>query len=352
MMNKKTFTLAELAKLLSGTVQGDPSLEIHSIAPLQEAQSGQITFLDNVKYRKFLTQTQATAVILAEDMADKCPCAAIVVKNPYAAYAMVATLFDHKPTPKPGIHPTAVIGSHCNIAPSASIGPHVILGDHVTIGENSVIQAGCVINDHAIIGDNCWFWPNVTVYHQCQIGHRAIIHSGVVIGSDGFGFAFNQGTWHKIPQIGTVIIGDDVEIGANTTIDRGALGNTIIGQGVKLDNQIQIGHNVEIGDHTVIAAHAGLAGSTKIGKYCRIGGMAGFAGHITITDQVAITAMSSVAQSIDKPGIYSSGIPAAPFQSWKKNMVRFSQLDSMARRLMQIERKLSKTTDEVEEEHS
>ncbi|MFN7098396.1 MAG: UDP-3-O-(3-hydroxymyristoyl)glucosamine N-acyltransferase, partial [Gammaproteobacteria bacterium] len=229
----------------------------------------------------------------------------------------------------------------------ASIAANVVIGDEVKIGKNAVIQAGCAINSNVEIGTDTWLWPHVTVYHGTQIGARTIIHSGAVIGSDGFGFAFHQGKYHKIPQIGNVRIGNDVEIGANTTVDRGALADTVIGNGVKLDNQIQVGHNVEIGDHTVIAAGTGIAGSTKIGKYCRIGGLVGFAGHITIADQVNITAMASVAQSIDEPGIYSSGIPAAPFQSWRRNMVRFQQLDNIARRLKQLERKFGEQEEET-----
>jgi UDP-3-O-[3-hydroxymyristoyl] glucosamine N-acyltransferase len=347
-MNNKKFTLAQLAEFLSAKVQGDPNIEVTAIVPLQVASAGQISFLDNPKYRKFLAETNASAVILSEEMAEKCPCAALIVKNPYLAYAMTATLFDNKPVAKPGIHPTAIIGEHCEIDNSVAIGPNVVIGDYVKIGKNTVIQPGCIINHDVEIGANCWLWPNVTIYHGTRIGARTIIHSGAVIGSDGFGFAFHQGQYHKIPQIGIVRIGDDVEIGANTTIDRGALGDTIIGNGVKLDNQIQIGHNVEIGDHTVIAAGTGVAGSTKVGKYCRVGGLVGFAGHITITDQVTITAMASVAQSINEPGIYSSGVPAAPFSAWKRNMVRFQQLDSIARRLMQLERKFGEQEQEEE----
>lgn len=345
-MNNKKFTLAQLAEFLSAKIQGDPSIEVTAIVPLQAATAGQISFLDNPKYRRFLPETKASAVILSEEMAEKSPCAALIVPNPYLAYAMTATLFDDKPQTKPGIHPSAVIGAHCDIDASVSIGANVVISDYVKIGKNTVIQPGCVINHDVEIGNNCWIWPNVTIYHGTRIGDRVIIHSGAVIGSDGFGFAFHQGQYHKIPQIGAVRIGNDVEIGASTTIDRGALGDTVIGNGVKLDNQIQIGHNVEVGDHTVMAAGTGVAGSTKIGKYCRIGGLVGFAGHITITDNVAITAMASVAQSIDEAGVYSSGVPATPFSSWKRNMVRFHQLDNMARRLVQLERKLGEKEEE------
>ncbi|NNM58207.1 MAG: UDP-3-O-(3-hydroxymyristoyl)glucosamine N-acyltransferase [Legionellales bacterium] len=346
MKNNKKYTLAELAELLSAQVQGDTKTEIVGIASLQTAKPGEISFLDNSKYRQFLAETQASAVILSAEMAPKSSCPVLIVADPYLAYAKTAALFEEKPISKPGIHPQAVIGEHCEIDPSASIGANVVIGNSVKIGKNSVIQPGCVINDKVVIGDDCWFWPNVTIYHATCIGSRTIIHSGAVLGSDGFGFAFNQGRWHKIPQIGCVIVGNDVEIGANTTIDRGALTDTVIGNGVKMDNQIQIGHNVQIGDHTVIAAGTGISGSTKIGKYCRIAGMVGFAGHIEITDQVVITAMSSVAQSITEPGIYSSGIPAGSFKTWKKNIARFLQLDNLARRLIQVERVLAKQDEE------
>lgn len=345
-MSSKKFTLAELAELLSARVQGDEKIEIAGIASLQTAKAGEISFLDNSRYRKFLSQTQASAVILSADMASKCPCPALIVGDPYLAYAKTAALFEEKPLSQAGIHPRAVVGERCDIDPGASIGANVVIGNDVKIGKNTVIQAGCVINDRVQIGDNCWFWPNVTIYHATQIGSGTIIHSGAVIGSDGFGFAFHQGKWHKIPQIGRVVIGNDVEIGANTTIDRGALTDTVIGNGVKMDNHIQIGHNVQIGDHTVIAASTGISGSTKIGKYCRIAGMAGFAGHIEIADQVVVTAMSSVAQSITEPGIYSSGIPASPFKAWKKNIARFQQLDNFARRLISVERALAKQDEE------
>ncbi|MBY0544770.1 MAG: UDP-3-O-(3-hydroxymyristoyl)glucosamine N-acyltransferase, partial [Gammaproteobacteria bacterium] len=298
------------------------------------------------KYRSFLPDTQASCVIVSEEMAAKSPCAVLIVKDPYLAFAKTAALFEDKPAINPGIHPRATIGEGCEIDPSVSIAANVVIGDGVKIGKNTVIQAGCVIGHNVEIGEESWLWANATVYHGTRIGARAIIHSGAVLGSDGFGFAFNQGKWHKIPQIGNVIVGSDVEIGANTVIDRGALGDTIIGNGVKMDNHIQVGHNVQIGDHTVIAASVGISGSTKIGKYCRIAGMVGIAGHIEIADGVVLTPMSSVAKSIDQAAIYSSGIPIAPMHVWKKNIARFQNLDDYARRLIQLERKLAQQDEE------
>lgn len=344
------YTLAQLAEVLSAEFHGDPNTVITGIAPLQTAMAGQISFLDNPKYRKFLATTQASVVIIAPDLLEKSPCAAIISTNPYAAYAQIANLF--APTLKAlvGIHPTAVIGQNCHLDPSVSIGPHVVIGDNVSIGKNTVIHAGCIIGERSTIGEDTIFWPRVTLYHDIEIGDRVIIHSGAVIGSDGFGFAFHQGSWIKVPQIGAVEIHNDVEIGANTTIDRGALENTIIDDDVKLDNQIQVGHNVHIGAHTIIAGGTGIAGSTSIGKYCRIGGMVGFAGHIEVTDQVAIAAMAGVAQSIDEAGVYASGLPAIPFQSWRRNAMRFQQLDAIARKVNQLERQFSQAKEEGETE--
>lgn len=334
----KPFTVAALAKHLGGDIQGNPAQIITGIAPLQKAVSGDISFLDNPKYRVLLPQTKASAVILTHEMATKCPATAIIVPNPYLAYAKVAGLFEHKVDRKPGIHPTVIIGEDCEIDETATIGPYVVLGNRVKIGAHTLIEQGSSLADDVTLGSNCHFYPRVTVYHGCQIGHSTIIHSGAVIGSDGFGFAFHEGRFHKIPQIGTVEIGDDVEIGANTCIDRGALVPTVIGNGVKLDNQIQIGHNVEIGDHSVIAAGAAIGGSTQIGRYCRIGGLSGFVGHISLVDNVTIVGMSSVANSITESGVYASGIPAMPFSTWRRNATRLNRLDELNKRIAKLER--------------
>ncbi len=335
-MPAHSYTLQHIADFLSAEMQGDPHITVTHISPLQQAEEGSISFLDNPKYRKYLSVTQASAVILTADMAPKCPCAKIIVANPYVAYAKLATLFETKATYAPGIHPTAVIGEHAVIDLTAYIGPQAVIGRDARIAAHAQIHAGTVVGDHAHVGEHSVLWPRVVVYHGVTIGTRVIIHSGAVIGADGFGFAFHEGKWLKIPQIGSVVIGDDVEIGANTTIDRGALGNTMIEKGVKLDNQIQIGHNVHIGEYTIIAGCTAIAGSVNIGKYCRIGGSVAIAGHLTIADQVVLTGGSGVASSIPASGMYASGVPAVPYQQWRKNTARLQNLDKLARKVNNI----------------
>lgn len=338
-VKKTQFTLAELAAILGAELRGDPTCNITGIASLHNVKAGQIAFLDNIRYRKYLANTQASAVILSSANLVECHTNALILDNPYLGYAKVATLFDQAPVSKPGIHPTAVIGENCEIHPSVCIGPLCVIGANVKIGENVVISPGCIISDQCSIGADSRLWSRVTVYHNVQIGQRVIIHSGVVIGSDGFGFAQDKGIWNKVPQLGTVIIGNDVEIGANTTIDRGALDNTVLHDGVKIDNLVQIGHNVSIGAHTAIAGCTGIAGSTTIGKHCAIGGATSLGGHISIADQVIITGASAVSNSITEPGMYSSGIvQVQPALTWKKTLIRLNQLDEMAHRLRELEK--------------
>lgn len=340
----KHFKLAELAAIVGAELIGTPDLSISGLATLQNAQSGQIAFLDNVRYRKYLPSTKASAVILTATNKDICPTNALVVKNPYLAYAKVATLFDQKPLPTSGIHPSVVVGSNSEIDPSVSIGAHSVIGSGVTIGKNVVIHPNCVIGDNTTVGANSYFYPRVTLYHGIHIGEEVILHSGVVIGSDGFGFAQDNGIWQKVPQLGSVWIGNRVEIGANSAIDRGAIEDTILEEGVKIDNLVQIAHNVVIGAHTAIAGCVGIAGSVRIGKYCAIGGGVGIAGHITITDKVIITGGALVAQSIEESGIYTSGFPAQPTLSWKKTIVRVNQLDSMMQKIKDLEKILEVST--------
>lgn len=337
-MLKHTYKLSELATLLGAECHGDSDCTIEGVATLQSATAQQISFLDNVRYRKYLPATKASAVILIKDELEHCPTNALVSNNPYLAYAKVAVLFDQSLQNKPGVHVSAVLEAGCQIHPSASIGANCVIGPDVWIGESAVIGAGCVIGRGSRIGAHTRLAANVTVYHGIVIGQRTVIHSGVVIGSDGFGFAPDKGTWHKVPQMGSVHIGDDVEIGANTVIDRGALENTIIENGVKLDNLIQIAHNVVVGAHTVIAGCVGIAGSTTIGKHCAIGGKVAIAGHLSITDGVMIAGGSGIAKSITKPGVYSSCLPAEEASSWRKNLARIYQLDDNARRLRELEK--------------
>jgi len=337
-----TVSLGELAAHVGGGVIGDSEVRIAAVATLQNAQSGQIAFLANSKYRRYLASTKASAVILSDSDAAYCVCPALVVKNPYLAYARIATLLNPVAPPQSGIHTSAVISPDCELSDTVSIGPNVVIESGVCLGEGVVIGAGCYLGSEVRIACHTRLYPNVNVYHQVRIGERGLIHSGVVLGSDGFGMASDNGVWVKVPQLGRVVIGDDVEIGANTTIDRGALDDTVIENGVRLDNQIQIAHNVRIGAHTAIAGCVGVAGSTRIGQRCQIGGGVGVVGHLDIADDVYITAMSLVTGNIHKPGIYSSGTGLESNAGWQKNAVRFRQLDDMARRLRELERRIPK----------
>lgn len=329
----KAYTLAELAEQLSANLDGDPQAVISGVAPLADATSSALSFFNDPRYQSALGTTKAGVVLLTQAWRDKCSRPCLIVKDPYFSYAQVAALFDRSPAPKPGIHPTAVIGNDCEIAPSASIGPYCVLGDGVSLAEGVTLEAHCHISDRSRLGRMTHLKPHVTIYHDVIIGEAVLIHAGAIIGSDGFGNARDvQGRWLKIAQLGSVKIGDRVEIGANTTIDRGTLEDTIIANGVRLDNLIQIAHNVQIGENTAIAACVGIAGSTKIGKNCMIAGQTGINGHITICDNTLITGMSMVTKSITKPGIYSSGTGLLPNKVWRRCAVRFRQLDEIVRR--------------------
>lgn len=337
-MVKKGFTLTELAKHIGAQLKnGDPNQVVTGIAPLPISNSQQISFLQDTRYRRFLPDTKAAAVILNEQHQAQCPVPVLLHANPYLAYAKASQLFDDQPTPVAGIHPTVQMGQGCVIADSAVLGPYVVLGNGVHIGEASVIGAGCVLGHHVQIGKNSRLYPNVTVYHSCELGDDVIVHSGAVIGSDGFGFANDKGQWIKITQLGKVKIASAVEIGANTTIDRGALGDTEIGFGVKIDNQVHIAHNVLIGDHTAIAGCVGISGGVKIGKYCMIAGGVGIAGHLSLADGVVVTGMTLVSHSLVEKGMYSSGTAIDTNRNWRKNAVHFRHLDAMAARLAALE---------------
>jgi UDP-3-O-[3-hydroxymyristoyl] glucosamine N-acyltransferase len=262
--------------------------------------------------------TQAAAVVVNADDAMGCPVAALIAPNPYLAYARIATLLYPSPPPVAGIHPSAVVGESAKIAASAAVGPLCVIESGVEVGERAQVGAGCTLFAGARVGDDTRLMPRVTLYADVVVGRRCLLHSGAVVGADGFGFAPDSGGWFKVPQVGSVHIGDDVEIGANTTIDRGAIGDTVVGDGVKLDNQIQVAHNVVIGAHTAIAACTGISGSTTIGQRCMVGGMVGFAGHLTIADDVTITGCSLVSASIREAGSYSSGMPTVPTRQWRR----------------------------------
>jgi UDP-3-O-[3-hydroxymyristoyl] glucosamine N-acyltransferase len=331
------WTLNEIAAQVEGKVHGDGSYQIKKIATLVKAEKSDISFLANTKYKKFLENSRAGAVLVDLDSVSLVTTNAIVVKDPYVAYAKVANLLFPSNKVVSGVHPTAWISPDSYCHNSVSIGAHVFIDVGVEIAENVEIGPGCVIQQGVKIASGTRLTANITLCAQVSIGKNVIIHPGVVIGADGFGIANDKGKWIKVPQLGSVEIGDDVEIGANTTIDRGALDNTIIATGVKLDNQIQIAHNVSIGEHTVIAGSAGVAGSTHIGKHCAIGGGTCINGHLTIADGVQITGMSMVTKSIKESGSYSSGIPAEPTQQWHKNVVRYRTMKKLEDRVKQLE---------------
>lgn len=335
------YSLQQLADATGSVLQGDATLRIHAVAPLDAAQTGTLSFIRDAKYRHFLHTTQASALILTPDLATEYSGNCLVNPNPYLAYAKAVTLLNPTCYPPAGIHPCAVIDPTASVDPSCSIGANAVIAAGVRLAAKVIIGAGCVIGRDCVIGEATQLHANVTLYAGTQLGKRCIVHSGAVLGADGFGFAPDQGTWYKIPQIGAVMVGDDVEIGANTCIDRAALGNTVIGNGVKLDNLIQIGHNVQIGEHTAMAACSAVAGSVQIGKHCQIAGMCAIAGHLSITDGVVVTGTSMVAHSITKPGVYSSGTTIVENALWRKNAVRFNQLDKLARRLQELEKQLA-----------
>ncbi|MDX1805238.1 MAG: UDP-3-O-(3-hydroxymyristoyl)glucosamine N-acyltransferase, partial [Alcanivorax sp.] len=293
-------TLGELASKLDARLIGDENATVEGLGTIQSATGRQLAFLANPRYRGFLERTTAAAVLVPESQSEFCPVAALVVKDPYLAFARASAFFDRAPVPAAGIHASATVDPSADIDESASIGPNAVIESGARVEAGAIIMANAVVGAGSVIGQQCRIWPNVTIYHGVSLGRRTIIHANCVIGADGFGFAFNGAGWTKVHQVGGVRIGDDVEIGAGTTVDRGAIEDTVIGNGVILDNQIQVAHNVVIGDHTAIAGKAGIAGSAKIGSYCLIGGAAGVAGHIEICDKVQVLAMSMVSSSISE----------------------------------------------------
>ncbi|MBX8514791.1 UDP-3-O-(3-hydroxymyristoyl)glucosamine N-acyltransferase [Pseudomonas cichorii] len=330
--------LGQLAEYLGATLRGDQDKNITGLATLQEAGPDQLSFLANPQYRKFLVDARAAAVLLKPADAEGYAGDALLVPDPYLAYARISHLFDPKPKAAAGVHATALIAEDAQVDPAASIGAYAVIENGARIGANVTIGAHCFIGARCEIGEGGWLAPRVTLYHDVRIGKRVVIQSGAVLGGEGFGFANEKGVWQKIAQIGGVSIGDDVEIGVNTAIDRGALADTRIGNGVKLDNQIQIAHNVQIGDHTAMAACVGISGSTKIGKHCMLAGGVGLVGHIDICDGVFITGMTMVTHSITEPGSYSSGTAMQPAGEWRKSAARIRKLDDMARRLQKLEK--------------
>lgn len=340
-MAVKHWTLGELAAELGCELRGDAGRVVSGLSTLDQAGPSQLTFLANDQYRRLLKETTAAAVILAPEHADQCLVDCLLTPRPYLAFARATHLFATVPIPPVGI------------AASASIAADVVLGECVSIGPNCVIEAGAELGDRVVLGANVVVGagtrigadtrlnPNVTVYHGVNIGSRCLIHSGAVIGADGFGFAREAGTWMKIAQLGGVTLEDDVEVGANTTIDRGALEDTVIEQGAKIDNLVMIAHNCRIGRNTAIAGCTGIAGSTKVGANCTLAGGVGLVGHIEITDNVHVTGMTMVTKSITESGSYSAGTPMSPSADWRKSAARFNQLDAMYKRIVALEKALA-----------
>lgn len=334
-------SLEAIAAFTGSTLNGDAAQTVDAVAPLTQAKQGDITFISNHKFLSQVAQCSASAIIASPkiDLSDFNG-AVLLHNNPYLAYAKTVQLMYPEARLTSGIHASAVVQEDLRTGEGVCIGANAVIDEGVTLGDRVQIGAGCVIGAGSVIADDVCLKANVTIYDGVSIGERTRIHSGSVIGADGFGYAPDAGEWHKIPQIGGVQIGRDVEIGANTTIDRGALSDTVIGNGVIIDNQIQIGHNVVIGDHTALAGAVAVAGSTTIGKYCQIGGASAIAGHITIADEVIITGMSMVTGSIKEKGVYSSGVPATESKRWRRNAVRFTQLDEMAKSVRELQKQI------------
>lgn len=334
----KTLSLTQLAVQVGGDVQGDGSVMLSGVSTLTSASSTQISFLTNNKYRSQLQSTEAGAVILHPKEAESCPLPALLHPNPHAAFARIAQIFDTTPGVATGQHKSAVVADSATIGNNVALGPNCVIEEDVVLGDNVVIGANSVISKGTRIGEGSVIHPNVTIYHSVRIGKRVRIHSQTVIGSDGFGYANDNGVWIPIPQTGSVVIGDDCQIGASTSIDRGALDDTIIGKNVIIDNQVQIAHNCIIGDHSCICGSTGIAGSATIGKYVIIAGGCGIGGHLTICDKVQITGYTMVIGDIKEPGVYSSGQPAMTNREWRKNAVRHRQLDQLFERVKQLEK--------------
>jgi UDP-3-O-[3-hydroxymyristoyl] glucosamine N-acyltransferase len=329
--------LAELAVRFGCELRGDPDAAVDRVASLQEGGPGTLAFLANPRYRRHLLGTRATAVVLDPDAAEACPVAALVTGNPYATYARIAQLLHPEPLLAAGRHPSAIVEPGATVDDTAYVGALAYVAAGAVIGPRALVGPGSVVLGGAHIGADTRLVARVTVCERVRVGVRCLLHPGSVLGADGFGHARDSDGYVRVPQVGSVTVGDDVEVGANTTIDRGAIGDTVIGDGVKIDNQVQVGHNVRIGEHTVIAACSGVSGSAVIGRRCMLGGMVGVVGHLEICDDVAITGRTMVSSSIRRPGVYSSGLPADEARRFRRNAARFQHLDELARRVRRLE---------------
>ena len=339
-------TLAELAIVAEAQLVGDRDCPIFGVDTLTEAIAGTIAFLANPRYRRHLQATRASAVILREEDYGHCPTNALISDNPYLAFAKVTAALYPEPPISAGIHPSAVVDQNAQVDPSASVGANSVIDAEAEIGPGCEIGPLCFVGRGAKLGAGTRLIANVTVCARSEIGARCRLQPGVVIGSDGFGLANDAGTWVRVPQRGRVCLGDDVDVGANTTIDRGAIRDTLIADGVKLDNLIQLAHNVEVGAHTAMAACTGISGSSRIGRNCTLAGAVGVVGHVEIGDGVHVSGMSMVSRSIRDPGVYTGSIPAMPHAEWRRNFARLKQLDDMARRLRRLESKLAQHSDD------
>ncbi len=335
-MTSRVVSLGEIARRFGLVLRGSDAAAIGGVATLAAADAGQLAFLANPRYRRELASTRAGAVLLREADAADCPVPCLIATDPYASFVRIAALFAPPRAIAAGVHASAVIDATAQVHAAASIGPFVSIGARSQIAAGARIGAGCVIGEDCVVGEDCELVARVTLVQRVRLGRRVLIHPGAVLGADGFGLVMEDGHWLKVPQLGGVAIGDDCEIGANTSIDRGALDDTVLEEDVRLDNQIQIAHNVHIGAHTAMAGCVGVAGSARIGRYCLIGGAAGIAGHLEICDHVTVTAMSMVLNSIDTPGEYSSGITLQDHRTWRRNVARFKHLDELARKLNRL----------------
>jgi UDP-3-O-[3-hydroxymyristoyl] glucosamine N-acyltransferase len=337
----RQYSLSDLSARFELELRGDGAQLIDGVGTLADAGGRELAFLANPGYRKQLGSTKAGAVILKDKDAPDCPTNCLVAEDPYLAYARIATLFDPRPAVPPGIHPSAVIAESTRLGRDVSVGAHAVIAEDCVIGDVCVIGPGCVIEAGCTLGAGCRLYANVSIGYAVRIGERVIIHPGAVIGADGFGIAFAGDHWEKVPQVGSVVIGNDCEIGANSCVDRGALGDTVLEDDCRLDNLVQIGHNVIVGAHTAIAAMGGAAGSAKIGRFCLLGGQAAVTGHQEIADRTTLAATSKVMKTIKEPGLTLSGlIPAQPIREWQRSLARLRRLDELVRRVQNLENQL------------
>jgi len=334
-------TLGELAVATGTELRGDAQRVVWRVQTLADADEQSISFLANARYRKLLETTRAGAVVLSAEHAENCPVDYLLSDNPYLTHARVLALLHPAPAPVPGVHPSATVSAGADIDPTAEVAAGCFVGRGVEIGRGAIIGPNCVLLDNVSIGDDTRLVASVTLGEGTRLGARCLIHPGAVIGADGFGLANDDGAWVKVPQIGRVLVGDDVEVGSCSSIDRGALGDTVVADGVKIDNQVHVAHNVKVGRHSALAGCAAIAGSSSIGEYCTVAGAAGITGHVHLADHVHVSGMTAVTRSIDQAGVYTGTVPAMEHSVWLKNFARLRHLDDMVRRVKKLEKQLA-----------